>query len=72
MVNINKLRGKIIACGLSVEELAEKVGINKSTLYRRLCRGGGAFTINEADKIASVLQLSAKELNEIFFAQYVA
>ena len=32
MVNINKLRGKIIACGLSVEELAEKVGINKSTL----------------------------------------
>lgn len=66
MVNINKLRGKIVECGKTVEEVAELVGIDKSTLYRRLCVGDGAFTINEADKIASVLQLSAKELNEIF------
>jgi len=72
VVNINKLRGKIVECGLSVEYIAEQVGIDKSTLYRRLCGGGGAFTINEADKIASVLCLSARELNEIFFAQYVA
>lgn len=72
MVNINKLRGKIVEVGLTVEEVAKRVGMNTSTLYRRMCNGGGSFTINEADKIASVLQLSASELNEIFFAQFVA
>lgn len=72
MVNVDKLRGKIVECRMSVEDVAEIIGVNASTLYRRLSGGGGTFTIDEADKIATALSLTADELNKIFFAQYVA
>ena len=72
MVNVDKLRGKMVECRMTVESLSSVVGINTSTLYRRLNGGGGGFTIEEADKIASALQLTSDELNRIFFAQYVA
>lgn len=72
MVNVDKLKGKIVEKRMTVEDLSQTVGINTATLYRRLKMGGGSFTISEADKIASALSLSADELNSIFFAQYVA
>lgn len=72
MVNVDKLRGKIVECRMTVDEVAKAVGINTATLYRRLNGGGGTFTIDEADKIAKILSLTADELNKIFFAQYVA
>ncbi len=72
MVNVDKLKGKIVERRLSVEDVAASIGLNVSTLYRRLNSGGGAFTIEEADKIATLLDLNADELNKIFFAQYVA
>ncbi len=71
MVNVDKLRGKIVECRMTIEELARAVGVDRATLYRRISSGGGSFTIEEADKIAKVLSLSADELNKIFFAQYV-
>ena len=72
MVNVDKLKGKIVEKRMTVDTLAEKIGMNASTLYRRLNGGGASFTIGEADKIASLLCLTASELNDIFFAQYVA
>lgn len=72
MVNVDKLRGKIVECRMTVDDVAKIVGINAATLYRRLSGGGGAFTIDEADKIASALSLTPDELNKIFFAQYVS
>ena len=72
MVNIDKLRGKIVERRMTIETVAEAIGMNASTLYRRFNGGGGSFTIDEADKIASLLSLTADELNSIFFAQYVA
>ena len=72
MVNVDKLRGKIVERRMKVPELAKVVGIDSTTLYRRLNGGGGAFTIEEADRIATALTLTAEELNHIFFAQYVA
>lgn len=72
MVNIDKLRGKIVENRLTVETLADEVGVDRSTLYRRINGGGGSFTIDEASKIAKALKLTADEVNSIFFAQYVA
>lgn len=72
MVNVNKLKGKIVEKGLSVEALADKVEINRSTLYRKINTDGETFSIKEADKIASALDLNAEEANAIFFSQYVA
>lgn len=72
MVNINKLKGKIVENGLSVEKLAEKISIDRSTLYRKMSNNGETFTIKEANLICKVLELSGQEATEIFFNQSVA
>lgn len=71
MVNINKLKAKLVENGMTVSELASLIEVNPSTLYRRFQLGEN-FTIKEANEIAMILGLSAKELNEIFFAELVA
>ena len=72
LVNVNKLKGKIVECGLSVSTLAERIGIDKATLYRKISENGDPLTIRDADKISEVLNLSKEEVNDIFFNQYVA
>ena len=72
MVNINKLKGKIVECGESVDSLAKKTGLNKSTIYRKMADNGDTFTIAEADLISKILNLTKEEVNAIFFAQFVA
>ena len=72
MVNVNKLKGKIVEMGRNVESLANSIGIDKATFYRKLSSGGSAFTIGEADSIAEELALTRDEVNDIFFAQNVA
>lgn len=72
MVNVNKLRGKIVENELTIADLAEKIGLDRSTLYRKLNSEGEAFTIKEANLICSELKLSRQEAMEIFFNQTVA
>jgi DNA-binding Xre family transcriptional regulator len=72
MVNINKLKGKIVENELSIEKLAEKMGIDRSTLYRRFDSKGEDFTIKETGQICEILNLTEKEIAEIFFSQTVA
>lgn len=72
MVNVNKLRGKIVEQGMTVTGLAQRIGVNRSTLYRKLRSDGKDFTIEEADLIVEELKLTYAEANSIFFSQYVA
>lgn len=72
MVNVNKLKGKIVECGYTLEKLSEIMGINRSTLYRKMADEGKDFTIREVDSIAHALNLSYDEVNAIFFSQFVA
>lgn len=72
MVNINKLKGKIIECGLNVTELASKIGMDKATFYRKMGAGGKTFTIQEADLISQALGLTYEEVNSIFFNRNVS
>ncbi len=72
MVNINKLKGKIVECGINVSELAAAIGVDRATIYRKMSSEGENFTIKEADLIAKKLNLNCDEVNAIFFSQYVA
>lgn len=72
MVNVNKLKGKIVECGKTVEEVANAMDVSPSTFYRKLQSNGDAFTIKDADTIAKYLNLNAEEASSIFFTQYVA
>ena len=71
-VNVNRLKGKIIERGMSITKLAEKIGIDRATLYRKLENDGAGLLVKDANNIASVLELSSDEAMSIFFAQYVA
>ena len=71
-MNVNKLKGKIVENGLNVSQLASSIGIDKTTLYRKLTSTGDTLTISEAEKIARTLNLSMEDVNAIFFADFVA
>ena len=45
--NVKDLMDTIKAKGLNVPELANKIGIDASTLYRKMSAGGEKFTIGE-------------------------
>ena len=72
MVNVNKLKGKIVEQGLTVEALAQRMKVDKSTLYRKMNNQGQSFTIREANQICAVLKLSSQEAMAIFFSQLIA
>lgn len=73
MVKIDKLREKIVERGLSVELVAEQMGVNRSTLYRKMQnKTGRGFTVGDVRKLSEILGLSAGEITDIFFSEGVA
>lgn len=72
MVHVNKLRGKFIENGYKVSDVADKMGMDRATLYRRLRDGGDDFTVREVTKLSEILKLSGSEINNIFFNNKVA
>lgn len=51
---------------LTMKELAERININQSTLYRKIGNNGD-FSREEIGRIKNELNLSDKEAMEIFF-----
>lgn len=72
MVNVSMLRGKVIEKGFTLEKVADNIGIDKSTMSRKLSNNGEDFTIKQADDIVTLLDLSPSEATSIFFNQFVA
>ena len=72
MVNVRKLKGKIVENDMTIDLLAEKIGINRSTFYRKLAENGERFSIKEADAMVTALNLTSKEATAIFFSQFFA
>lgn len=70
MLDINKLKGKIIENGKNVDTVASDIGIDSSTFYRKM--KNNSFEIGEADKIVTVLGLSRDDAMAIFFSRNVA
>lgn len=67
-MNINKLKGKIIEKGLNIEQTADLIGIDRSSLYRKM-NNFEKITIGEAQKLAKVLELTAVEAYDIFLSR---
>lgn len=64
-MDLNRLKGKIVEKGWNVETLAEKIGIDRSTMYRKL-DNFEKITIGEAKKITVLLNLTKEEASSIF------
>lgn len=57
----------MVELSVSTETLAESMGINVATLYRRF-NEPDSFTVGEVGQIAKMLNLTADEVDAIFFA----
>ena len=66
MVNVSKLKGKIVEQNTTQEELASKIGVTKSTFYRKMKQNGN-FSIKEVNLILSALDLTKYEARSIYF-----
>ena len=72
MANMMKLRGAMAGKGSTQEKLAEIIGIDRTTLIRKMKNDGLQFTVEEVQKIAVALSLTAQEVLDIFFTTKVA
>ncbi len=71
-VNVDMLKGKIIEKGMNVAKLAQKIGIDRATLYRKMENNGDTMLVRDANNIVSALNLTSEEAVAIFFSQFVA
>ena len=71
-MNIRKLKAAMVEQGITTVELADQIGINRATLYRKIAAQGEGFTIGEAEAIARALHLNAADSTAIFFGPSVA
>ena len=67
-MNATKLKNKMTANGLTISATAELMGVNKSTLYRKL-NGREKLTINDAVQLKELLELTDLEALSIFLSQ---
>lgn len=52
--------------GLNKEKVAERLGMDASTLYRKLKAGGEKITVGEVHGIIDILDLSREQAANIF------
>lgn len=69
-INIQKLKGKMAEENISANELSNAIGVNKTTFYRKLREGGGKFTVEQIQGIATKLSMTPNEAMNIFLGQY--
>lgn len=67
MVDVKALKQKMLEKGWTVEKLADAIGLNRATLFRRFQNNGVDFTVKEINAIVSALGLSRAEAHLIFF-----
>lgn len=69
MFDKNKFRAQMILVGITSKKLADELGINESTLYRKI-NANGNFTRDEISQLVSILKIDNPQ--DIFFANELA
>lgn len=66
IVNVPKLKGKIIENGFTNSRFAKAINMPYATFFRRIENNGEDFTIGERERIVKVLNLTGREATDIF------
>ena len=66
-MNAQILKGKIVEKGTTQEAVADAIGVDRSTFYRKMKRSGNTFTVEEMNKMVRHIPLSKDEAIAIFF-----
>jgi transcriptional regulator with XRE-family HTH domain len=69
-MNVNELKGKITARGLTIQAFCDQFGFVRSTFDRKL-NGPSEFDRDEIERIINALNLTWDEARNIFFADNV-
>lgn len=69
MINSMELKAEIKRNGLTQDQLATKIGINPSTLNRKINNKNSTLSVDEAQKIADALRIPNEKLAVIFLTQ---
>jgi len=65
----NKFKAQMVLVGITSKKLADELGINESTLYRKI-NADGNFTRDEISQLVSILRIDNPQ--DIFFANELA
>jgi len=68
MLNVNKVRGRLAELNLTQKDVANALGIAAPTASQKLNRVR-PMDLDEAEKLAQLLQIKDSEFREYFFAQ---
>ena len=66
--DIDSLKKTMEERGINISDLAKKIGVDASTLYRKLSAGGEKFTIGEVHRMMEAIPLSRDDANRIFLS----
>ncbi|MEA4813869.1 MAG: helix-turn-helix transcriptional regulator [Oscillospiraceae bacterium] len=67
-IDITTLKNKIAGQKYTNAAFAKALGIDESTLYRKIEKGGSGFSIKQVKKIVVLLNLTNKEACDIFLS----
>ena len=66
--NMDLLRGKMAEKKVGKEELAQRIGVDASTFYRKMKDEGVSFTVGQIHNIVDALNLTHEEAIAIFLS----
>lgn len=67
VVNVQRLKGKIVERNNTQECIADAIGMNRTTFYRKMKNGGIGFTVGEIHDMVKNIPLTKEEAVDIFF-----
>lgn len=70
-MKLNELKAEIVRNGLTIEQLADKMNIGRTTLWRKFGNPNN-FTLKEIMDIRKILNVSGDRILEIFFTNEVS
>lgn len=67
-VDTDRLKGRIVALGLTQEQVAAQMKVDRSTFSRKMQNRALSFSVGEMHTLCRILNLSAEEATKIFLA----
>ena len=66
MINSKKIKGRLVELGMTQKDISSYLGISQPTVNQKI-NNTRPMGLDEAEKIADLLQISSEEFKEYFF-----
>lgn len=71
MINSNKIKGRMVELGITQKDVAHELQIAPPTVSQKI-NNVRPMNLDEADKLARLLEIQTGEFGEYFFSETVA